>query len=93
MKKSVTFFFAVLSLLQLTAREITLEESIEMAPVLQRLPGNLSDALTMFENDVYLRNALGGYLCDCYLNYKRKEWNRYQAQVHQWELDEYLAGY
>jgi glutamine synthetase len=69
------------------------EESIEMAPVLQRLPGNLSDALTMFENDVYLRNALGGYLCDCYLNFKRKEWNRYQAQVHQWELDEYLAGY
>jgi len=78
-------------------KEITppqaVEEGLEMAPVLQKLPGNLSDSLTMFENDGYLHNALGSYLCDCYLNCKRKEWNRYQAQVHQWELDEYLACY
>jgi len=78
-------------------KEITppqaVEENLEMAPALQKLPGNLSDSLTMFENDGYLRNALGSYICDCYLNCKRKEWNRYQAQVHQWELDEYLGNY
>jgi len=59
----------------------------------QRLPRNLGEALFALEDDQAIRSALGGYLCDCFLRAKKNEWERYQAQVHQWELDEYLANF
>jgi glutamine synthetase type III len=53
----------------------------------KKLPLNLLDALRNFENDTYLREALGSEISQCYLNLKHQEWNQYCRHLTQWERD------
>lgn len=57
---------------------------------LQRLPGNLLDALRALEDDAELRAALGEEYVSAYLKLKYEEWDEYSAQISQWEVDRYL---
>lgn len=55
------------------------------------LPGTLWQALAELSSNEVIRDALGEHVFSNFVQAKTIEWNRYRTQVHQWELDEYLA--
>jgi glutamine synthetase len=55
------------------------------------LPATLEQALDELEKDPVILEALGPHLTEMYLDGKRRHWNDFLAQVHPWELDQYLA--
>jgi glutamine synthetase len=55
------------------------------------LPGNLGEAIECFKQDAFVRDVLGDHVYTKYLDAKIEEWDAYRKQVHQWEIDEYLA--
>ncbi|OPX88664.1 MAG: Glutamine synthetase [Pelotomaculum sp. PtaB.Bin104] len=57
------------------------------------LPRNLDEALRTLADDEIIRQALGELISERYLEAKEEEWERFQSEVHQWELEEYLANY
>lgn len=59
----------------------------------QGLPRNLSEALRALGDDMTIQNALGEHIACRFLESKELEWERFQAEVHQWELDEYQLNY
>ena len=56
----------------------------------RRLPHNLSDALHAMEGSELCRRALGEHVFEWFLKNKRREWERYEQHVSQFELEEYL---
>ncbi|HEY8417623.1 MAG TPA: type I glutamate--ammonia ligase [Limnochordales bacterium] len=57
------------------------------------LPGSLEEALECFLADQVIVDAMGPHVVDAFLRAKRAEWDAYRTQVHQWEIDQYLARY
>lgn len=57
------------------------------------LPHNLAEACDELEKNKVITSALGEHVTNHFLLAKREEWKEYITQVHQWELDEYLAKY
>lgn len=49
------------------------------------LPRTLGEAITAFEDDDYVLNALGRELAELYVEFKSDEWARYCAAVTDWE--------
>ena len=43
--------------------------------------------------DGLVRETLGEHIYSKYVEAKNLEWDSYRVQVHQWELDRYLARY
>jgi len=60
---------------------------------IKSLPGNLSEAIICMEKDKLVRETLGDHIFLQYTAAKHREWHRYIAQVHPWEVDEYLTRY
>ena len=48
------------------------------------------DALDALENDDVIKSALPGDMYRVFMHYKRDEWERYCAQVSDWDVTEYL---
>ncbi len=69
--------------------EMTEEERRELGIV--NLPGTLEEALDELEADRLIQEALGEHIFEYFVNAKRIEAEVYRTQVHQWELDQYLA--
>lgn len=57
---------------------------------IERLPGTLLEAICELEKDSLIREVLGEHVANRYIDAKKKEWNRYSAQVTDWEINEYL---
>jgi glutamine synthetase len=57
------------------------------------LPQNLSEACDELEKDDVLTAALGEHVTAHFLAAKRAEWQEYNQQVTEWELERYLARY
>ncbi len=55
------------------------------------LPRHLQEALDELEADQLIRETLGEYIYQRFAKAKRQEWERYQNNVHPWELREYLG--
>jgi len=55
------------------------------------LPATLEEALDELEKDEVIREALGQHIFEYFVNAKRIEAEVYRTEVHQWELDQYLA--
>lgn len=55
------------------------------------LPGNLNDAITLFEKDALMREIFGEEFVGIYSEVKKKEWNDYLMQVSDWEINRYLV--
>lgn len=68
--------------------EMTEEE--RAAEGIQTLPENLHDATLLAENSELLRKTLGDHVFTKLIENKKKEWDKFKAQVTQFELDEYL---
>ncbi len=54
------------------------------------LPENLHDATLLASKSELLKNTLGEHVFTKLIENKKVEWNRFKAQVTQWELDQYL---
>ncbi len=55
------------------------------------LPGSLEEALGELLRDEVIQKALGEHILSRFVDAKRIEADVYRTQVHQWELDQYLA--
>lgn len=60
---------------------------------LSLLPMSLGDAVEAMNQDEFVKEVLGEHIAKTYIKAKRGEWNVYNAQVTQWELDQYLNKY
>ena len=74
------------SLFEMTADRVKEKGITEM-------PGNLGEALDELEKDEVIAAALGNHVFSHYLEAKREEWQSYNMQITQWELDRYLEAY
>jgi glutamine synthetase len=55
------------------------------------LPGTLKDALGELQKDKLICETLGSHVLKHFVEAKTQAWEEYNAMVHQWELDRYLA--
>jgi glutamine synthetase len=60
---------------------------------IEELPANLLEAVEILEKNKVMREALGEHIFNHFIEAKKMEWSTYISQVHQWELDRYLAYY
>jgi len=60
---------------------------------IQELPRDLGEALELFRRDPLMREVLGEHVFTHFLAAKEQEWQEYIAQVHEWEIERYLAVY
>lgn len=56
----------------------------------KRLPGNLLDALRCLEKNTVLAKAMGESFINSYLKLKYQQWDQYNNQISDWELDNTL---
>ena len=57
---------------------------------IKSLPRNFFTALEEMEKSLLTKAALGDYIFDEFLRFKRNEWNDYRKQVTPWELKKYI---
>ncbi|HSH45164.1 MAG TPA: type I glutamate--ammonia ligase [Longimicrobiales bacterium] len=57
------------------------------------LPRELNEALAELRKDDVMKDALGEHVFEHFVAAKEQEWEEYTAQVHDWEIDRYLATY
>ncbi len=57
---------------------------------IQILPQSLDEALSCLKEDEVIRGALGP-IADVFLTLKQQEWETYDKQVSEWEIDQYLT--
>ena len=60
---------------------------------IEKLPGNLHDAIREIEKDPFVEKVLGERLYQNYIKGKRHEWSQYRAIVTEWEVERYLYRY
>jgi len=54
---------------------------------IKTLPGNLLDAMRLFEKDPEMRTMLGNKFVDAYIKLKGAEWKDFMGHVSMWELN------
>lgn len=57
---------------------------------IQKLPENLKEAITYFEESTLIKELLGNQLFEKYLYAKKLEWKEYKEEVHPFEIKKYL---
>src|SRR5690606_29531156 len=60
---------------------------------IQELPRDLSEALDAFRRSTFMREVLGDHVFNHLIAAKEQEWQQYSTQVHDWEIERYLASY
>lgn len=69
--------------------DLSPEERAELEIV--GLPETLGQAVDELAQSELARKALGPHIFERYVDIKRQEWNEYRVQVHDWEIERYLA--
>ncbi len=57
------------------------------------LPRDLYEAIQELKHSELMRKVLGEHIFERYIEAKLLEWDEYRAQVHQWEVEQYLTKY
>jgi glutamine synthetase len=57
---------------------------------IKTLPGSLSEAIVEMRKSALVKETLGDFTFDKYLNAKMREWDEYRLQVTDWEIKRYL---
>ncbi|MDD3269352.1 MAG: type I glutamate--ammonia ligase [Syntrophomonadaceae bacterium] len=57
------------------------------------LPGSLLEAIAELEKDEVIKNALGPHILSRFIEAKKAEWDRYNMEVHPWEITEYMRSF
>ncbi len=60
---------------------------------IESLPENIKQAVETLMKDEVIKEALGDHVLERFIKAKNMEWDNYKAQVHEWELDNYLTVY
>jgi len=60
---------------------------------IEQLPRDLQAALDEMRADSLVKQPLGEHVYNRFINAKQKEWDRFNEEVHAWEVKEYLANY
>jgi glutamine synthetase len=76
---------------EFTANAFELGEGELKAAGIQTLPGNLGEAIDLFEHSELMRDILGEHIHSYIVSNKRAEWAEFSAHVTDWELRRYLA--
>jgi glutamine synthetase len=69
--------------------ERNIYEAIEAGKEVKMLPRTLGDALTELANDEVIRSALPDEMYRVFHHYKNDEWERFNATVTEWDIDNY----
>ena len=77
-----------------TDRNIYIMTAAERAEVgIDALPSSLENAIQCLVDNDIIKSALGTHVTEKFIEAKKIEWDKFRMQVHQWELDEYLAKF
>ncbi|SHK47735.1 glutamine synthetase [Clostridium cavendishii DSM 21758] len=71
--------------------EMTDDERISQG--IESLPLDLNGAIEEFKKDPFLKEVLGEHVYNVYLEAKKIEWKNYRAEVHNWEVEQYLSKF
>ena len=56
------------------------------------LPRSLKEALDVFEDSRFMKDALGEHIHSFFLKKKRDEWHKFESTITEWEIKHYLAN-
>ena len=56
------------------------------------LPRSLKEALNVFEDSQFMKDALGEHIHSFFLKKKRDEWHKFESTITEWEIKHYLAN-
>ena len=56
------------------------------------LPRSLKEALDVFEDSQFMKDALGEHIHSFFLKKKRDEWHKFESTITEWEIKLYLAN-
>ena len=70
--------------------ERNIYEAIESGKVVKKIPLSLGEALEALDQDELIKSALPGEMYTVFEHYKRDEWERFLAEVTEWDVKEYL---
>jgi glutamine synthetase len=60
---------------------------------IQELPRDLGEAIALLKKSKLVKQALGDHIFEHFIAAKEQEWQEYIAQVHEWEIEQYLRAY
>ena len=55
------------------------------------LPGSLSEAVKLLEQDEVIKDALGAHIFEKFVEAKHAEYDEYRLAVHEWEVKRYMS--
>ncbi len=77
-----------------TSGSVFNEQSMsDMAQSCVRLPRNLGEAISHFENSELMRETLGDHIFNYLLETKKAEWTDYNSFITDWEIKRHYAGF
>lgn len=56
------------------------------------VPRSLKEALDVFEDSQFMKDALGEHIHSFFLKKKRDEWRKFESTITEWEIKHYLAN-
>ena len=56
------------------------------------LPRSLKEALDVFEDSQFMKDALGEHIHSFFLKKKRDEWHKFESTITEWEIKHYFAN-
>ncbi len=59
---------------------------------IQTLPGDLGEAIELFDGSELMREILGHHIHEYFVRNKRAEWNEYRSYVSSWEMRRYFPN-
>jgi glutamine synthetase len=60
---------------------------------IQELPRDLGEAIDQLKRSALVKETLGEHVFQQFVAAKEQEWQEYISQVHEWEIEQYLAAY
>ena len=75
-----------------TAETIKLTDRQMLEAGYTPLPRSLKEALDVFEDSQFMKDALGEHIHSFFLKKKRDEWHKFESTITEWEIKHYLAN-
>lgn len=78
--------------LEATAETLKLNDRQMFEAGYTPLPRSLKEALDVFEDSQFMKDALGEHIHSFFLKKKRDEWHKFESTITEWEIKHYLAN-
>lgn len=78
--------------LEATAETLKLTDRQMLEAGYTPLPRSLKEALDVFEDSQFMKDALGEHIHSFFLKKKRDEWHKFESTITEWEIKQYLAN-